>query len=122
MDRVRLKTVFQTPEKIEFVQLARRNGSKSLCYRDQFFETGQIICGNFTPGFSRNESSEPAGTSGHLAEEAEIVGFLDRLWKAISEVEFSDMPGSVADPEDARKRAQAIAPVVWLLGKTGAGC
>jgi hypothetical protein len=49
------------------------------------------------------------------------VGFLDRLWKAISEVEFSDMPGSVADPEDARKRAQAIAPVVWLLGKTGAG-
>jgi hypothetical protein len=121
MDRVRLKTVFQTPEKIEFVQLARRNGSKSLCYRDQFFETGQIICGNFTPGFSRNESSEPAGTSRHLAEEAEIVGFLDRLWKAISEVEFSDMPGSVADPEDARKRAQAIAPVVWLLGKTGAG-
>jgi uncharacterized protein (DUF697 family) len=49
------------------------------------------------------------------------VGFLDRLWKAISEVEFSDMPGSGADPEDARKRAQAIAPVVWLLGKTGAG-
>jgi hypothetical protein len=42
------------------------------------------------------------------------VGVLDRLWKAISEVEFSDMPGSVADPEDARKRAQAIAPVVWL--------
>ena len=49
------------------------------------------------------------------------MGFLDRLWKAISEVEFSDMPGSGADPEDARKRAQAIAPVVWLLGKTGAG-
>src|SRR5262249_37862307 len=26
-----------------------------------------------------------------------------------------------ADPEDVRKRAQSIAPVVWLLGKTGAG-
>jgi uncharacterized protein (DUF697 family) len=49
------------------------------------------------------------------------VGFLDRLWKAISEVQFGDMPGSGADPEDARKRAQAVAPVVWLLGKTGAG-
>ena len=49
------------------------------------------------------------------------MGFLDRLWKAISEVQFGDMAGSGADPEDARKRAQAIAPVVWLLGKTGAG-
>jgi hypothetical protein len=49
------------------------------------------------------------------------VGFLDRLWKAISEVEFSDLPRPGADPEDARQRAQAIAPVVWLLGKTGAG-
>jgi len=50
------------------------------------------------------------------------VGFLDRLWNAISEVEFGDMPGSGgADPEDVRKRAQSIAPVVWLLGKTGAG-
>src|ERR1700693_293756 len=52
---------------------------------------------------------------------AKIVGFLDRLWKAISEVQFGDMPGSGAVTEDARKRAQAIAPVVWLLGKTGAG-
>ena len=49
------------------------------------------------------------------------MGFLDRLWKAISEVEFGDMPGSGADAEDVRKRAQSIAPVVWLLGKTGAG-
>lgn len=49
------------------------------------------------------------------------MGFLDRLWKAISEVQFGDMPGSGAVTEDARKRAQAIAPVVWLLGKTGAG-
>src|SRR5258708_8952515 len=31
------------------------------------------------------------------------------------------MPGSGADPEDVRKRAEASAPIVWLLGKTGAG-
>ncbi|HKD29386.1 MAG TPA: GTPase [Xanthobacteraceae bacterium] len=47
------------------------------------------------------------------------MGFLDRLWNAISDVQFGDMRG--ADPEEVRKRAQAIAPVVWLLGKTGAG-
>jgi uncharacterized protein (DUF697 family)/predicted GTPase len=52
---------------------------------------------------------------------AEIVGFLDRVWKAISDVQFSDRPASGPDPENARQRAQAIAPVVWLLGKTGAG-
>jgi len=46
---------------------------------------------------------------------------LDRLWKAISEVLFGDIGWSGASTEDARKRAQAIAPVVWLLGKTGAG-
>ena len=49
------------------------------------------------------------------------MGFLDRLWKTISNVQFSDRPGPSADQEKARKRAQAIAPVVWLLGKTGAG-
>jgi uncharacterized protein (DUF697 family) len=49
------------------------------------------------------------------------VGILDRLWKAIGDVQFSDTPGSGADPDNARERAQAIAPVVWLLGKTGAG-
>ena len=47
------------------------------------------------------------------------MGFLDRLWNAISDVQFGDMRG--ADPEAVRKRAQATAPVVWLLGKTGAG-
>src|SRR5258708_13205356 len=31
------------------------------------------------------------------------------------------MPGPDAGPEDVRKRAESIAPVVWLLGKTGAG-
>jgi hypothetical protein len=49
------------------------------------------------------------------------LGFLDRLWKAISEVQLGDLPGSGADPEGARKRAQAIVPVLWLLGKTGTG-
>jgi uncharacterized protein (DUF697 family) len=49
------------------------------------------------------------------------VGFPDRLWKTISDIQFNDSPGSGADEENARKRAQAIAPVVWLLGKTGAG-
>ena len=49
------------------------------------------------------------------------MGFLDRLWKAVSEIQFGDVPGSGADPEEVRKHAQSIAPVVWLLGKTGAG-
>jgi uncharacterized protein (DUF697 family) len=49
------------------------------------------------------------------------VGILDRLWKAIGDVQFADIPESGVDPESARRRAQAIAPVVWLLGKTGAG-
>jgi uncharacterized protein (DUF697 family) len=49
------------------------------------------------------------------------VGLLDRLWKAVSEIQFGDVPGSGADPEEVRKHAQSIAPVVWLLGKTGAG-
>src|SRR5262245_40300176 len=62
-----------------------------------------------------------SGGSGAPPEEAEIVGFLDRLWKAVSDVQFGDMPGPDADPEEVRKRAQSIAPVVWLLGKTGAG-
>jgi uncharacterized protein (DUF697 family) len=49
------------------------------------------------------------------------VGLLDRLWKATSEALFGDTNWSSAGSEAARKRAQAIAPVVWLLGKTGAG-
>lgn len=48
------------------------------------------------------------------------MGFPDRLWKATGDVLFGDAHGSV-DEADARARAQAIAPVVWLLGKTGAG-
>jgi uncharacterized protein (DUF697 family)/predicted GTPase len=48
------------------------------------------------------------------------VGFLDRLWTAINAVQFSDT-GSGAESEEVRERARSIAPVVWLLGKTGAG-
>jgi uncharacterized protein (DUF697 family) len=49
------------------------------------------------------------------------VGLLDRLWSAISETLFDDMRAPGSGIEDARRRAQAMAPVVWLLGKTGAG-
>jgi uncharacterized protein (DUF697 family) len=49
------------------------------------------------------------------------VGLLDRLWRAISEVQFGDMAGSAGATENVRSRAQMSAPVVWLLGKTGAG-
>jgi uncharacterized protein (DUF697 family) len=58
-------------------------------------------------------------TSGDLRQ---IVGLLDRLWKAISEVLFADKGGAgAASTETVRVRAQANALVVWLLGKTGAG-
>jgi hypothetical protein len=50
------------------------------------------------------------------------VGLLDRLWTAIGEALFGDAGGSGgASTEHARRRAQANAVVVWLLGKTGAG-
>jgi uncharacterized protein (DUF697 family)/predicted GTPase len=45
---------------------------------------------------------------------------LNRLWNAISDILFGD--GATGEPiAQARKRAQTTAPVVWLLGKTGAG-
>ena len=45
---------------------------------------------------------------------------LNRLWNAISDILFGY--GATGEPiEEARKRAQTTAPVVWLLGKTGAG-
>jgi uncharacterized protein (DUF697 family) len=47
------------------------------------------------------------------------MGILDGLWQAIGNVQFAHSPGP--DPELARDRARSIAPVVWLLGKTGAG-
>jgi len=49
------------------------------------------------------------------------VGLLDRFWSAISDALFGDTRGAGDDAQDARTRAQTIAPVVWLLGKTGAG-
>jgi uncharacterized protein (DUF697 family) len=52
----------------------------------------------------------------------EIVGLLDRLWRAISETLFGGVSGQGAEgSENARERAQANALVVWLMGKTGAG-
>src|SRR3981081_3236916 len=49
------------------------------------------------------------------------VKILDRLWGAISDGLFGDSGPSAASEEGARQRAQATAPGVWLLGKTGAG-
>ncbi len=49
------------------------------------------------------------------------MGFLDSLWRAISEIQFGKIQGSAFDPSSARARAQEAALVVWLLGKTGAG-
>src|ERR1700694_6269738 len=46
---------------------------------------------------------------------------LDRLWKAIGNALFGDGRETAVREKDARMRAQATAPVVWLLGKTGAG-
>lgn len=45
----------------------------------------------------------------------------DRFWSAISERLFGDPRTSAVSQEEARQRAQATAPVIWLLGKTGAG-
>src|SRR6516165_3502403 len=56
-----------------------------------------------------------------MAEEAGIVALLDRFWSAISDALFGDSRGAGNEAQDARTRAQTIAPVVWLLGKTGAG-
>src|SRR5690242_1994856 len=47
------------------------------------------------------------------------VWILNRLWQPISDILFADRSGTTA--EEARRRAQITAPVVWLLGKTGAG-
>jgi uncharacterized protein (DUF697 family) len=52
---------------------------------------------------------------------AQVAGTLDRLWKSVSEVQFGEMRASRASANDLRKRGQGMAPVVWLLGKTGAG-
>jgi hypothetical protein len=45
---------------------------------------------------------------------------LDRLWKAIGNALFGDARDAAEREEDARIRAQDTAPVLWLLGKTGA--
>ena len=50
-----------------------------------------------------------------------MIGMRQRLWKAIGEALFGDPDQAAAREEEARIGAQAVAPVVWLLGKTGAG-
>ena len=45
----------------------------------------------------------------------------DRLWSGTSEAGLRDGAATGPSTDDARKRARLIAPVVWLLGKTGAG-
>jgi uncharacterized protein (DUF697 family) len=47
------------------------------------------------------------------------VWLLNRLWQPITDILFADRSGTTA--QEARRRAQITAPVVWLLGKTGAG-
>jgi uncharacterized protein (DUF697 family) len=46
---------------------------------------------------------------------------IDRFWNAVSEALFGETANSPAHSEDVLARAQITAPVVWLLGKTGAG-
>ena len=49
-----------------------------------------------------------------------FANLLGGLWNAVGEV-LLGRTAHTADDERARKQAQATAPVVWLLGKTGAG-
>jgi uncharacterized protein (DUF697 family) len=51
----------------------------------------------------------------------EVTGLLDRLWKSVSDIQFGEMSASRTAANDLRHRRQGIAPVVWLVGKTGAG-
>ena len=48
------------------------------------------------------------------------MSILDRFWQAVSEGVFGGTHAA-ARAQEARARAQTVAPVVWLLGKTGAG-
>lgn len=50
-----------------------------------------------------------------------MAGILDRLWRSVAEVQFGDAFASGTGADDLRKRGQGSAPVVWLIGKTGAG-
>jgi uncharacterized protein (DUF697 family) len=50
-----------------------------------------------------------------------VARILDQLWKAVSEQQFGEIRATGTAADDLRRRGQDIAPVVWLLGKTGAG-
>src|SRR4051812_49494677 len=72
--------------------------------------------------FRHYVSIGPFGAISGLVEgRCRRVKILDRLWGSISEGLFGDSGPPAVSEEDARQRAQATAPVVWLLGKTGAG-
>jgi uncharacterized protein (DUF697 family) len=49
---------------------------------------------------------------------SQIINFPHQLWVAISQSLFGPV---AAGTENTRESAQATAPVIWLLGKTGAG-
>jgi uncharacterized protein (DUF697 family) len=50
------------------------------------------------------------------------MGILDRIWRAVGERLWDDsIPAADPMEKDARDRARSTAPVVWLIGKTGAG-
>jgi len=52
------------------------------------------------------------------------MGFFDRIWVTVGEQLFG-APASSPEQDEAslraREQAQAFAPVIWLIGKTGAG-
>jgi uncharacterized protein (DUF697 family) len=66
-------------------------------------------------------SGDLIGANVAVLGNARVTGTLDRLWKSVSEIQFGETRGSRVSANDLRKRGQGIAPVVWLLGKTGAG-
>jgi hypothetical protein len=54
-------------------------------------------------------------------EEAETVGFLNRLWKAISDVQFGDTPAWRAEPDDAHSPHSRPHPSCGLSARLGPG-
>lgn len=49
------------------------------------------------------------------------MSWVHRFWQAISDAMFAVSSGKTTDPDSLRRAAEAVAPVVWLLGKAGAG-
>lgn len=49
------------------------------------------------------------------------MSWFDRFWQAMSDALFAEPSEKLMDHEGLRRAAEAVAPVVWLLGKAGAG-